>query len=119
MTDSSVPDVAELERKAGERQSIAIETTDPSRFAAAKRRLTAAQRRWLADCAFEATPGTFALIADDGGKLVRVLVGVDAGPDGLRFRVMRRLVVAAPSADAHRVPCDADHGADAVVLQLE
>ncbi len=68
-----------IERNAGERQSIAIETTDPSRFAATKRRLTAAQRRWLAECAFEAAPGTFALIADDGGKLARVLVGVDAG----------------------------------------
>ena len=67
-----------IERKAGERQSIAIETTDAQHFSAAKRRLTAAQRRWVAESAFEAAPGTFALIADEGGKLVRVLVGVDA-----------------------------------------
>ncbi|KLD64299.1 leucyl aminopeptidase family protein [Dyella japonica] len=67
-----------IERKAGERQSIAIETTDAPHFAATKRRLSAAQRRWVADSGFEAAPGTFALIADEGGKLVRVLVGVDA-----------------------------------------
>ncbi|WP_199099937.1 leucyl aminopeptidase family protein [Dyella sp. ASV21] len=68
-----------IERKAGERQSIAIETTDSTRFAAAKRRLSAAQRRWLVDSGFEAAPGTFALVADENGKLVRVLLGVDAG----------------------------------------
>jgi len=67
-----------IERKAGERQSIAIETTDTPHFAATKRRLSAAQRRWVADSGFEAAPGTFALIADESGKLVRVLVGVDA-----------------------------------------
>jgi len=67
-----------IERKAGDRQSIAIETTDPAHFAATKRRLTAAQRRWVTDSGFEAAPGTFALVADEGGKLVRVLVGVDA-----------------------------------------
>jgi leucyl aminopeptidase len=67
-----------IERKAGERQSIAIETTDPSRFAATRRRLTATQRQWLASVGFEAAPGTFALLQDDAGKLVRVLVGVDA-----------------------------------------
>ena len=32
------------------------------------------------------------------------LAGVDAGPDRLGLRVMRRLVVAAPSADAHLRP---------------
>ncbi|HEY2624341.1 MAG TPA: leucyl aminopeptidase family protein [Dyella sp.] len=68
-----------IERKTGDRQSIAIETTDAARFAASKRRLTAAQRRWLTDCGFDATPGTFALIADESGKLIRVLVGVDTG----------------------------------------
>lgn len=67
-----------IERKAGERQSIALETTDTQHLAATKRRLTAAQRRWVADSGFEAAPGTFALIADESGKLVRVLVGVDA-----------------------------------------
>ena len=66
-----------IERKASDRQSIAIETTNAQHLAAAKRRLSAAQRRWLSDCAFEAAPGTFALIADESGKLVRVLAGVD------------------------------------------
>jgi leucyl aminopeptidase len=66
-----------IERKAGERQSIAIETTDLSRFAATKRRLTAAQRQWLASSGFDAAPGTFAPVPDESGKLVRVLVGVD------------------------------------------
>jgi leucyl aminopeptidase len=67
-----------IERKTGDRQSIAIETTDAAHYTASKRRLTAAQRRWLTDSGFDASPGTFGLIADEGGKLVRVLVGVDA-----------------------------------------
>jgi leucyl aminopeptidase len=67
-----------IERKTSDRQSIAIETTDATHFAASKRRLTAAQRQWLGSFGFDATPGTFALIPDEGGKLVRVLVGVDA-----------------------------------------
>ena len=66
-----------IERKSGDR-SIAIETTDTARFAATKRRLTAAQRQWLGASGFEAAPGTFALLPDDHGKLARVLVGVDA-----------------------------------------
>ncbi|WP_243042714.1 leucyl aminopeptidase family protein [Dyella sedimenti] len=68
-----------IERKTGDRHSIAIETTDAAHYTATKRRLTAAQRRWLGDSGFEAAPGTFALLADEGGKLVRVLAGVDAG----------------------------------------
>ena len=68
-----------IERQSGARDhSIAIETTDAAHFAATRRRLTAAQRRWLADSGFVAAPGTFALLADVQGKLVRVLVGVDA-----------------------------------------
>ncbi len=66
-----------IERKAGDRHSIAIETTDSARFAATKRRLTAAQRQWLGAFGFEAAPGSFALLPDERGKLVRVLVGVD------------------------------------------
>jgi leucyl aminopeptidase len=73
------PMPALIERKTGDRHSIAIETTDAAHFTATKRRLTAAQRRWLGDSGFEAAPGTFALLADEGGKLVRVLAGVDAG----------------------------------------
>ncbi|GAA0890064.1 leucyl aminopeptidase family protein [Rhodanobacter soli] len=67
-----------IERQPGTRHSIAIETTDAAHYAASRRRLTTAQRRWLADSGFEAATGTFALLADAAGKLVRVLVGVDA-----------------------------------------
>ena len=68
-----------IERQSGARHhSIAIETTDAAHFAATRRRLGAAQRRWLTDSGFTAAPGTFALLADAQGKLVRVLVGVDA-----------------------------------------
>ena len=67
-----------IERQPGNRHSIAIETTDAAHYAASRRRLTAAQRRWLADSGFGAAAGTFALLADAAGKLVRVLVGVDA-----------------------------------------
>ncbi|MBT2145669.1 MULTISPECIES: leucyl aminopeptidase family protein [unclassified Rhodanobacter] len=67
-----------IERQPGTRRSIAIETTDAAHYAATRRRLTAAQRRWLADSGFEAAAGTFALLPDAAGKLVRVLAGVDA-----------------------------------------
>jgi leucyl aminopeptidase len=66
-----------IERQSGARHSIAIETTDAAHYAATRRRLSAAQRRWLSDSAFAATPGSFALLSDAAGKLVRVLVGVD------------------------------------------
>ena len=66
-----------IERGAGKRHSIAIETTDAAHDAASRRRLTAAQRRWLSACEFTAAPGSMALLADPSGKLVRVLVGVD------------------------------------------
>ncbi|WP_426701016.1 leucyl aminopeptidase family protein [Rhodanobacter sp. Col0626] len=66
-----------IERQPGTRPSIAIETTDAAHFAATRRRLTAAQRRWLTDNGFEAAAGSVALLSDAAGKLVRVLVGVD------------------------------------------
>ena len=66
-----------IEAKSGDRHSVAIETTDAAHYNTARRRLTAAQRRWLADNAFEAKPGNVALLSDANGKLVRVLVGVD------------------------------------------
>ncbi|MDE2308477.1 MAG: leucyl aminopeptidase family protein [Xanthomonadaceae bacterium] len=66
-----------IERLPGDRHSIAIETTDAAHFVATRRRLTAAQRRWLGESGFQAAPGTFALLADSHGKLERVLVGVD------------------------------------------
>lgn len=87
-----------IERKSGDRQSIAIETTDASHFTATKRRLTAPQRRWLADCGFDAAPGTFALVADEGGKLVRVLVGVDASDALSSLGALPRLL---PEATYH------------------
>ncbi|MEO8779522.1 MAG: leucyl aminopeptidase family protein [Rhodanobacter sp.] len=65
-----------LERRPGLRHVIAIETTDAAHLAASRRRLTAAQRRWLGESGFEATPGSFALLADSTGKLARVLVAV-------------------------------------------
>jgi leucyl aminopeptidase len=66
-----------IERQSGARHSIAIETTDAAHYAATRRRLSAAQRRWLSDSGFEAAPGSFALLSDTAGKLVRVLAGVD------------------------------------------
>ncbi|WP_266170562.1 leucyl aminopeptidase family protein [Dyella subtropica] len=66
-----------IERKSGDRQSIAIETVDAAHFTASKRRLSAAQRRWLTETGFEPAPGAFALLSDANGKLVRVLAGVD------------------------------------------
>jgi leucyl aminopeptidase len=66
-----------IESQPGNRHSIAIETIDAAHYTACRRRLTAAQRRWLADSGFRASPGSFALLADAHGKLVRVLVGVD------------------------------------------
>ena len=66
-----------IERRPGKHRGIAIETTDTAHLAASRRRLTAAQRRWLGESGFEATPGSFALLPDPAGKLVRVLVGVN------------------------------------------
>jgi leucyl aminopeptidase len=65
-----------IERRPGQRRGIPVETTDATHLAASRRRLTAAQRRWLAESGFDAAPGTFALVPDATGKLARVLVGV-------------------------------------------
>jgi leucyl aminopeptidase len=67
-----------IERSTAPRQRTAIEAVDPGRLAAARRRLTAAQRRWLDVAGFDAAPGRVALVPDAGGRLERVLVGVDA-----------------------------------------
>jgi leucyl aminopeptidase len=67
-----------IERRPGQRHGIAIETTDAAHLAASRRRLTAAQRRWLGESGFTAAPGAFALLPDSTGKLARVLVGVSA-----------------------------------------
>jgi len=67
-----------IERQSGKRQSIAIETIDAAHLAACRRRLSAAQRRWLDGNDFKAAPGSVVLLSDPSGKLVRVLAGVDA-----------------------------------------
>jgi len=67
-----------IARPSGERHSIAVESIDVAHFAACRRRLSAPQRRALADAGFTAAPGAVALLSDPTGKLVRVLVGVDA-----------------------------------------
>ncbi|MGN6237024.1 leucyl aminopeptidase family protein [Dyella sp.] len=71
-----------IERKRGDRRSIAIEAVTAASLSAARKRLSAAQKRWLDECAFTAAPGTHALLADANGKLVRVLAGVE-GSDAL------------------------------------
>jgi leucyl aminopeptidase len=67
-----------IERKSGDRRSIPVEAVTAASLSAARKRLTAAQKRWLDECGFTAAPGTHALLADANGKLVRVLAGVDA-----------------------------------------
>ena len=67
-----------LDRSAAPRHRITIEATDARHLAGAKKRLDAAQRRWLEANGFDARPGSTLLLADAHGKLHRVLVGVDA-----------------------------------------
>jgi leucyl aminopeptidase len=66
-----------IERKTGDRHSIAIETTDPKHLATSRRGLDAMQKRWLEANNFDAAPGTVAIIPDAKGGIARVLVGVD------------------------------------------
>jgi leucyl aminopeptidase len=87
-----------IERQPGGRQSIAIETTDAAHYAATRRRLSAAQRRWLGDSGFEAAAGTFALVSDPAGKLVRVVAGVDASDP---LAALAALPCALPEASYH------------------
>jgi leucyl aminopeptidase len=54
-----------------------VEATDATQLGATRKRLTAAQRSWLDENRFDATPGSVCLIADANGKLARVIVGVD------------------------------------------
>ncbi|MFK2904291.1 leucyl aminopeptidase family protein [Dyella ginsengisoli] len=68
-----------IERKSSDRRSIPVEAVTAASLSAARKRLTATQKRWLDECAFTAAPGTYALLADANGKLVRVLAGVDGG----------------------------------------
>ncbi|HTV84778.1 MAG TPA: leucyl aminopeptidase family protein [Dyella sp.] len=55
-----------------------MEATDTAHLAAARKRLSAAQRAWLDDNGFDARPGSMCALPDASGKLARVLVGVDA-----------------------------------------
>ncbi len=87
-----------LERKSNDRHGIAIETVDAAHFAACRKRLSAAQRQWLEQTGFEPKPGRFALLADAGGRLVRVLVGVDAADP---LNALAGLPLALPQARYH------------------
>ncbi|TPG04014.1 leucyl aminopeptidase family protein [Rhodanobacter glycinis] len=87
-----------IERQPGGRHSIAIETTDAAHYAATRRRLSAPQRRWLSDSGFEAAAGTFALLSDPAGKLVRVLVGIDPADP---LTALAALPCALPEASYH------------------
>jgi leucyl aminopeptidase len=46
-------------------------------LAATRKRLSAAQRSWLDENRFDGSPGSVCLLADEHGKLARVIVGVD------------------------------------------
>jgi leucyl aminopeptidase len=87
-----------IERQPGGRHSIPIETTDAAHYAATRRRLSAPQRRWLSDSGFEAAAGTFALLSDPAGKLVRVLVGIDPADP---LTALAALPCALPEASYH------------------
>src|SRR6185312_3627158 len=82
---------------------IALETTDAAHLAATRRKLTAPQRRSVAQQGFTAATGTFAFLHDPQGTLESVLVGVDA-----------RQPLAALAGLAHTLPpgtyCLADAG---------
>ncbi len=67
-----------IKHQAGDRHTIAIEPTDSAHLAATRRRLSSAQRGCLRAAGFDATAGSWALLHDAKGKLVRVLAGVDA-----------------------------------------
>ncbi|MEY2169512.1 MULTISPECIES: leucyl aminopeptidase family protein [unclassified Rhodanobacter] len=67
-----------LDRSSAPRHLVAIEAVDARRLPAARKRLDAAQRRWLDTNGFDARPGSAILLADAHGKPARVLVGVDA-----------------------------------------
>ena len=67
-----------IDRSSAPRHLVTIEATDGRRLPAVRRRLDAAQRRWLDANGFDAKPGSAILLADAHGKPARVLVGVDA-----------------------------------------
>jgi len=67
-----------LDRSSAPRHLVPIEAVDGRHLPAARKRLDAAQRRWLDTHGFDARPGGAILLADAHGKPARVLAGVDA-----------------------------------------
>ena len=57
-----------IDRSSAPRHLVTIEATDGRRLPAARRRLDAAQRRWLDANGFDAKPGSAILLADAHGK---------------------------------------------------
>lgn len=57
--------------------AVPLETVDVAALPACRKRLDAAQRRWIATSGFTARPGSTLLLPGEDGRLVRVLVGVD------------------------------------------
>ncbi len=55
---------------------VPLETVDAAALPACRKRLSAAQRRWLDASGFDARSGTVALLPDARGGLTRVLAGV-------------------------------------------
>jgi leucyl aminopeptidase len=66
-----------IELRSSRHAPTPIEATDPIHLAATRKRLSAAQRSWLDESGFDATPGSVLSLPDANGKLARVLVGVD------------------------------------------
>jgi len=80
------------------RQSLPIETTDAAHCAAARKRLDAAQRRWLDANGFTGAPGTHVLLPDAKGKPARVLAGVHADEP---LAALAGLPASLPEGDYH------------------
>jgi leucyl aminopeptidase len=66
-----------IELRSHRHATTPIEATDTLHLGATRKRLTIAQRNWLDANGFDAQPGSVCLLADENGKLTRVLVGVD------------------------------------------
>ena len=67
-----------IDRSSAPRHLVGIEATDARHLPAVRKKLDAAQRRWLDANGFDARPGSAILLPDAQGKLAHVLVGVDA-----------------------------------------
>ena len=66
-----------IELRASRHAPTPVEATDAVQLSATRKRLSAAQRSWLDQNSFDASPGSVCLLADAQGKLARVIVGVD------------------------------------------